>query len=56
MRKYSDPLLFEVLVFAEYFWNITPANSEGHRIEIGVFKSSCDTLPTQIDTYYLNGP
>jgi len=29
MRKYSDPLLFAVLVFAEYFWNVTPANSEG---------------------------
>ena len=29
MRKYSDPLLFAVMVFAEYFWNVTPANSEG---------------------------
>jgi len=29
MRKYSDPLLFAVLVFEEYFWNVTPANIEG---------------------------
>ncbi len=29
MRKYSDPLLFAVLVLEEYFWNVTPAYSEG---------------------------
>jgi len=57
MRKYSDPLLLAVLVFAEYFWNVTPASIEGRLYKIFTPISYCSfSVIYNVVTKYITPP